>query len=72
MKLKRKHDMAKFEFDLSYEDTQRVFALKKEAGMNDMTGNEYAKYLLERTLYNLYPEQVKLDEDGVIIPRNKK
>ncbi|MBR6476400.1 MAG: hypothetical protein IKS98_13290 [Lachnospiraceae bacterium] len=64
--------MAKFEFDLSYEDTQRVFALKKEAGMNDMTGNEYAKYLLERTLYNLYPEQVKLDEDGVIIPRNKK
>lgn len=64
--------MAKFEFDLSYEDTQRVFALKKEAGMNDMTGNEYAKYLLERTLYNLYPEQVKLDEDGAIIPRNKK
>lgn len=64
--------MAKFEFELSYEDTQRVFALKKEAGMNDMTGNEYAKHLLERTLYQLYPEQVKLDEDGAIMPRKTK
>lgn len=64
--------MAKFEFDLSYEDTQRVFALKKDAGMNDMTGNEYAKYLLQRTLHQLHPEQVKYDEDGAIIPRKQR
>lgn len=60
--------MAQFEFWLSDEDTDRVFALKAEAGADDLTGNEYARQLLERELHRLHPETVKYDDNG-IVPR---
>lgn len=64
--------MAQFEFWLSSEDTDRVFALKAEAGRLNLTGNEYARELLEKTLHQLHPETVKFDEDtGDIILRKK-
>ena len=64
--------MAYFEFWLSAEDTDRVFALKAEAGQHDLTGNDYARELLERTLHQLHPETVQFDEDtGDIILRKK-
>ena len=62
--------MAEFSFYLSREDTDRVFALKAEAGEDNMTANEYAQYLLERELHRLYPQTVQYDEDG-IVPRRK-
>ena len=61
--------MAEFNFYLSYEDTERVFALKAEAGEDDLTGNEYARKLLERELHRLHPERVERDDNGDIVKR---
>lgn len=54
----------KFEFYLSEEDTERLFAIKEDKGKNDLTGNEYAKELLERTLHQLHPGIVKFDDNS--------
>lgn len=59
--------MPKFEFYLSNEDFDRLFALKKKAGKDDMTGNEYAKELLVKELHRLQPTKVEYDENGDII-----
>ena len=62
--------MTEFNFYLSADDTDRLFALKAEAGADDLTGNEYARQLLERELHRLHPETVKYDDEtGDIIPR---
>ena len=54
----------KFEFYLSEEDTERLFAIKEDKGKNDLTGNEYAKELLVKTLHQLHPRTVKYDDYG--------
>lgn len=56
--------MAQFNFWLSNEDTDRIFAVKKNQGKNDMTVNEFAAYLLEKELHRLHPGTVKFDENG--------
>lgn len=62
--------MTKFEFYLGESDTERLFALKEEAGENDLTGNEYARKLLEGVLHKLHPQKVQYDDDtGERIPR---
>lgn len=61
--------MANFEFWLGMEDVDRLFALKQELGKDSLTGNEFAKELLEREIHRLYPQSVEFDEDGEIIPR---
>lgn len=53
----------KFEFYLSEEDIERLFALKEEEGKDQLTGNEYAKELLHNILYKMHPERVHYDED---------
>ncbi|UWI19423.1 MAG: hypothetical protein [Bacteriophage sp.] len=64
--------MTEFGFYLSTEDTERLFALKEEAGATHLTGNEYARQLLEATLYRLHPEQVRYDDEtGERIPRKR-
>lgn len=54
----------KFEFYLSEEDTERLFAIKEDKGKENLTGNEYAKELLVKTLHQLHPEIVKYDNDS--------
>ena len=56
--------MAQFNFWLSNEDTDRLFAIKNTQGKHDMTGNEFARYLLEKELHRLHPETVVFDESG--------
>lgn len=56
--------MVRFEFWLSSEDTDRLFAVKQEEGFHDLTGNEFAKELLKRELHRLHPKMVELDEYG--------
>lgn len=56
--------MAQFQFWLSNEDTDRVFAIKRQQGKDNMTGNEFAKELLEMELHRLHPRTVKFDENG--------
>lgn len=59
---KRGRNMAtKFEFFLSDEDTERLFAVKEDHGLDELTGNEYAKRLLEDKLRQLHPNRVKYD-----------
>ena len=64
--------MTEFRFYLSTEDTERLFALKEEAGESHLTGNVFARQLLEVTLYRLHPEQVLYDDEtGERIPRKR-
>ena len=57
-------NMAKFEFDLSTEDTERLFYLKQKNGKSDLTGNEYAEKLLHMILYKECPGVPVRNEDG--------
>lgn len=62
--------MTDFNFYLSNDDTDRLFALKDEAGKSHLTGNEYARELLERELHRLHPERVRYNEEtGERVPR---
>lgn len=64
--------MTEFNFYLSSDDTERLFALKDEAGKSDLTGNEYARKLLERELHRLHPERVRYDDEtGERVPRKR-
>lgn len=56
--------MPTFEFYLSSNDTDRLFAIKKRQGKDNMTGNEFAKELLEKELHRLHPKTVEFDENG--------
>lgn len=63
--------MVEFNFYLSEDDTDRLFAIKELQGKNDLTGNEFARRLLEGELYRLFPADVKRDEQGCIINADK-
>lgn len=63
--------MVEFSFYLSEDDTDRLFAIKELQGQNDLTGNEFARRLLEGELYRLFPADVKRDEQGCIINADK-
>lgn len=56
--------MAKLEFDLSTEDTERLFYLKQKNGKTDLTGNEYAEKLLHMMLYKECQMVPVRNEDG--------
>lgn len=61
--------MVEINFYLSDDDADRLYALKDEAGEDQMTGNRYAQELLERTIHRLHPERVQYDDKGNRIPR---
>lgn len=57
--------MAQLEFNISREDYDRLYAIKKEMGYDNLTGNEFAQFLLEVELHRLHPRKVRdgeLDE----------
>lgn len=56
--------MPQFEFWLSSEDTDRLFSIKSTKGKANMTGNEFARELLERELHRLHPKTPRFDEYG--------
>lgn len=53
----------KFEFYLSDNDYERLYSVKRSKGKSDMTGNEFAKELLEINLHRLHPSKVRYDEN---------
>lgn len=55
--------MVKLEFYISDNNMDRLWAIKEKQGKNDLTGNEFAKELLESTLYNLMPTVPTEDEE---------
>lgn len=52
----------KFEFYLSESDTERLFKVKNEYGKETMTGNDFAKYLLECEIHRLCPRKYNVEE----------
>lgn len=59
--------MTEFTFSLSAEDTDRLFAIKQLQGLDNLTGNEFARQLLEGELYRLFPAIPKYDDNGNLI-----
>lgn len=59
----------KFEFYLSEEDTERLFAIKEDEKKDDLTANEFAKELLSSVLHRMHPGMVRYDENGDRIKR---
>lgn len=56
--------MTEFNFYLSDADTERLFAIKELQGRDDLTGNEFARLLLENELYRLFPAVPQYDDNG--------
>lgn len=54
----------RFEFCLSSEDTDRLFSIKAARGKDSLSGNAFAKEILENQLYFLHPKTPKFDENG--------
>lgn len=54
---------AKFEFYLSDDDVERLFAVKEDSGKHDLTGNAFARELLEKELRRLHPRRVRYDDE---------
>ena len=52
-----------FRFYLSNEDMERLFAIKEDMGKDNLTGNEFARMLLEKELHRLHPQKVCYDDD---------
>lgn len=50
--------MVKFEFYLSEEDFNRLYEIKDQQGKQYMTGNDFARQLLEEKIYMLYSHLV--------------
>lgn len=63
--------MPMFEFYLSDDDFDRLYAIKKIRGKNDLTGNEFAAELLSSRLYSLFPARPEFDESGEIVNKDR-
>ena len=53
----------KVEFYLSDNDVDRLFAIKEDQGKNSLSGNEFARELVETSLHRLHPLKVRYDEN---------
>lgn len=56
--------MTEFTFYLSDADTERLFAIKELQGLDDLTGNEFARKLLEEELYRLEAMNKKIKQES--------
>lgn len=63
--------MTEFSFYLSDADTERLFAIKELQGRDDLTGNEFARLLLENELYRLFPAVPQYDDNGQLLNAEK-
>lgn len=54
-------------FSLSYEDGERLFAVKQIQGYDDLSGNDFAERLLHAELIRLFPAVPEFDDSGNIV-----
>ena len=64
--------MTEFSFYLSDADTERLFAIKELQGRDDLTGNEFARLLLENELYGLFPAVPQYDDNGQLLNAERR
>ena len=55
--------MYEISFYLSSDDMDRLFIAKERAGKNHLTGNDFARELLEQELYHLCPKLPTMQEE---------
>lgn len=55
--------MREITFYLADVDVDRLFAIKELQGEKDLTGNEFARTLLENELHRLFPDIPLFDDD---------
>lgn len=58
--------MKELNFYIEDNDLERLFAIKKLQGRDDLTGNEFAAILLEKELRRLFPRIPQFDDNGEI------
>lgn len=54
-------------FQLSYEDGERLFAVKQIQGYDNLSGNDFAEHLLSKELMRLFPAVPEFDDSGNIV-----
>lgn len=59
-----REEMREITFYLADVDVDRLFAIKELQGEKDLTGNEFARALLENELHRLFPDTPLFDDDG--------
>lgn len=62
----------KFEFMLTDEDTDRVFALMQADGIKDKSANDYVSQLVSSELYKRHPQKVVFDDETKEIVSRRK
>ena len=62
--------MKEITFYITEEDLDRLFAIKELQGKHRLTGNDFARELLENELKRLFPQKPKYNEDGELENRN--
>ena len=58
-------------FYLSDKDAARLFAIMELQGKHNVTGNEFARQLLEQALWNLFPDTPEYDEEERLVNADK-
>lgn len=56
--------MVELNFYISDEDMERLFIIKDIQGKHRLTGNDFARELLENELYRLFPATPRYDEES--------
>lgn len=54
-------------FNISEEAAERLFLIKEIQGKDNLTGNDFARELLEKELYRLFPATPHFNEDGELV-----
>lgn len=62
--------MVELNFSISREDMERLFLIKDIEGKHNLTGNDFARELLEHELYRLFPATPRYDEEGELLNRD--
>jgi hypothetical protein len=62
--------MVELNFYISDEDMERLFLIKDIQGKRNLTGNDFARELLENELYRLFPDAPRFNECGELINRD--
>lgn len=59
--------MTDFTFCLTEEDTDRLYTIKLLQGERELSGNDFAKKLIERELYRMFPARPRYSDSGELL-----
>ena len=62
--------MVELNYYIKDEGRKVLFLIKDIQGKHSLTGNDFARELLERELYRLFPATPRFNEEGELINRD--